>query len=62
MVVGHTIPSVFEFVRAMLNVVQRGAPKALSRENQDIAGFAANRPQIPTDSEFPAAKKSFRLS
>jgi hypothetical protein len=47
MVVGHTIPSVFEFVRAMLNVVQRGAPKALSRENQDIAGFAANRPQIP---------------
>jgi hypothetical protein len=39
MVIGHTVPSVFEFVRAMLNVVQHGAPKALSCENQDIGGL-----------------------
>jgi hypothetical protein len=59
MVIGHTIPSVFEFVRAMLNVAQHGAPKALSCENQDIAGLLLTGRKFLTDSEFPAAKKSF---
>jgi hypothetical protein len=63
MVMGHTIPSVFEFVRAMLNVVQHGAPKALSCEKpRHRRALLLIGRKFLKDSEFPAAKQSFSVS